>query len=110
VVLFENEMVKYTVRQRPAWRPSYPGELLRDEILPALHLTVKGAAANLGVSRQNDFRTGSLIEDQTWIRRRRHASNRWIVRSRADERMRWQELNDRLYAGLNATGAKRRMP
>jgi antitoxin HigA-1 len=45
-------MVEYTVRRRPAWRPSHPGELLRDEILPALRLTVKDAAANLGVSRQ----------------------------------------------------------
>jgi addiction module HigA family antidote len=45
-------MVEYTVRCRPSWRPSHPGELLRNEILPALHLTVKDAAANLGVSRQ----------------------------------------------------------
>ena len=36
----------------PALRPSHPGVLLREEILPALRLTVKDAAAKLGVSRQ----------------------------------------------------------
>lgn len=35
-----------------AWRPSHPGVLLRDVILPALRLTVKDAAANLGITRQ----------------------------------------------------------
>jgi addiction module HigA family antidote len=37
---------------RPAWQPSHPGEALRDDILPALGLTVADAAATLGVSRQ----------------------------------------------------------
>ncbi len=37
------------VKTRPAWRPSHPGELLRDVILPALRLTVKDAADNLGI-------------------------------------------------------------
>src|ERR1700722_18063324 len=45
-------MAGFMVRQRPAWRPSHPGKLLRDVVLPALRLTVKDAAANLGVSRQ----------------------------------------------------------
>jgi antitoxin HigA-1 len=37
---------------RPAWQPSHPGELLREDILPALRLTVTAAAAKLGISRQ----------------------------------------------------------
>ena len=45
-------MVNYIVKGPPAWRPSHPGVLLRDVILPALHLTVKDAADKLGISRQ----------------------------------------------------------
>ena len=36
----------------PAWRPSHPGVLLREDVLPALRLTVKAAAEKLCVSRQ----------------------------------------------------------
>jgi antitoxin HigA-1 len=45
-------MAGYIVKGPSAWRPSRPGILLRDVILPALHLTVTDAAANLGISRQ----------------------------------------------------------
>lgn len=45
-------MAEYRVKGPPAWRPSHPGELLREEVLPALRLTVKAAAEKLGVSRQ----------------------------------------------------------
>jgi addiction module HigA family antidote len=45
-------MPHYKVKGPPAWRPSHPGALLRDVILPALHLTVKDAAGKLGISRQ----------------------------------------------------------
>ncbi len=31
--------------------PSYPGETLREDVLPALNLTVTGAAVQLGVTR-----------------------------------------------------------
>ena len=37
---------------RPAVQPSHPGALLREDVLPALQLTVTEAAAKLGVSRQ----------------------------------------------------------
>ena len=37
---------------RPAWRPSHPGELLREDVLPALHLSESSAADHLHVSRQ----------------------------------------------------------
>ncbi len=36
----------------PAFRPSHPGALLRLDVLPALKLSVKEAAAILGISRQ----------------------------------------------------------
>jgi addiction module HigA family antidote len=36
----------------PSRQPSHPGEILREDVLPALKLTVKAAAAHLGVSRQ----------------------------------------------------------
>ena len=45
-------MADYIVKGPPALRPSHPGVLLREEILPVLRLTVKDAAGKLGVSRQ----------------------------------------------------------
>jgi len=36
----------------PAWRPSHPGALLREDVLPALGLSVTDAAEHLKVSRQ----------------------------------------------------------
>ena len=45
-------MPEYPVTSGPAWPPSHPGELLREEVLPALHLSVTAAARALGVSRQ----------------------------------------------------------
>jgi addiction module HigA family antidote len=38
--------------RRPILQPSHPGTLLREDVLPALALTVTEAAARLGVSRQ----------------------------------------------------------
>jgi len=40
-------------RARP---PSHPGEILREEVLPALKLTIVDAAAKLGVTRQTIHR------------------------------------------------------
>lgn len=37
---------------RPNRPPTHPGAILREDILPALGLTVKGAAEDLGISRQ----------------------------------------------------------
>lgn len=37
---------------RPARCPTHPGAILRDTVLPALNLSVTGAAAELRVSRQ----------------------------------------------------------
>lgn len=45
-------MAELQVKGPPAWRPGHPGALLREEVLPALRLTVTEAATRLGVSRQ----------------------------------------------------------
>ncbi len=45
-------MVEYRVKGPPAWQPTHPGAVLREDLLPALRLTVKAAAEKLGVSRQ----------------------------------------------------------
>jgi len=45
-------MVEYVVK-RPLKRPPiHPGELVREEVLPALGLSVSAAAQRLGISRQ----------------------------------------------------------
>ncbi len=38
--------------KRPVRAPTHPGAILREDVLPALELSVSGAAADLGVSRQ----------------------------------------------------------
>ncbi len=45
-------MVDFTLKAAPAWPPSHPGEMLREDVFPALRLTVTAAAEKLGVSRQ----------------------------------------------------------
>lgn len=45
-------MTEYRVKTPPAWQPSHPGALLREDVLPALRLNVTAAAKALGVSRQ----------------------------------------------------------
>jgi len=45
-------MAEYRVKGPPAWQPSHPGALLREDVLPALRLTVRATAEELGVSRQ----------------------------------------------------------
>jgi addiction module HigA family antidote len=43
---------EHKVTEAPSRPPVHPGEILREEVLPALRLTVAGAARGLGVSRQ----------------------------------------------------------
>ena len=45
-------MAEYRAKRSRALPPSHPGALLREDVLPALCLTVKEAAEKLGVSRQ----------------------------------------------------------
>lgn len=46
-------MTEYAAKRNPARCPAHPGELLRDEILPALRMTKSEIADHLGISRQH---------------------------------------------------------
>jgi addiction module HigA family antidote len=45
-------MPEYRAKQSPAIEPTRPGEILREDVLPALGLSVSEAARQLRVSRQ----------------------------------------------------------
>jgi len=45
-------MTEYCVKRPLKRAPIHPGEVLRDDVLPELELTVSEAARRLGVSRQ----------------------------------------------------------
>jgi len=45
-------MPEYRATHPPEMEPAHPGEILRDEVLPALDLSVAEAARQLRVSRQ----------------------------------------------------------
>ena len=45
-------MREYSAKQPPEMEPAHPGAILREDVLPALSLTVAEAARQLGVSRQ----------------------------------------------------------
>ncbi len=46
-------MAEYSIDEPLQRPPTHPGELLREEVLPSLGLTVAEAARQLGVSRQS---------------------------------------------------------
>ncbi|TCZ61267.1 HigA family addiction module antitoxin [Roseicella aquatilis] len=43
---------EYPVTAAPRMRPPHPGETLREDVLPALGVSVTAAARELGISRQ----------------------------------------------------------
>jgi len=43
---------EYFVNEKPHMFPVHPGEILREDVLPALGITISDAARALGVSRQ----------------------------------------------------------
>ena len=45
-------MREYTVTRPVKRQPTHPGEMLREDVLPALGLSVSEAARRLGISRQ----------------------------------------------------------
>jgi addiction module HigA family antidote len=49
-------MTTRTVRRDPDRQPTHPGAILREDVLPALKLSVARAAETLGVSRQMLYR------------------------------------------------------
>ena len=49
----ETKMKEYTGRRNPSRCPTHPGELLREDILPAIGLGKSAVAEALGISRQH---------------------------------------------------------
>jgi addiction module HigA family antidote len=45
-------MTGIVTRRHPERQPTHPGAILREDVLPALGMTVSAAAGTLGVSRQ----------------------------------------------------------
>src|SRR5438094_4468991 len=45
-------MTEYKTKRDPKRCPTHPGAIMRDDVLPALRLSVSGTARALGVSRQ----------------------------------------------------------
>ena len=45
-------IAEYQVSDKPKMPPVHPGEILKEDVLPALRLSVSEAARQLGVSRQ----------------------------------------------------------
>ena len=48
-----NVMVEYAAKRDPKRCPVHPGEVLREDILPALHMSKSALADALGISRQH---------------------------------------------------------
>jgi len=46
-------MSEYEVMQRPKRKPTHPGEILKEDVLPAMHETVTSFAKRVGMSRQS---------------------------------------------------------
>ncbi len=44
---------EYSVVEKPMMTPVHPGDILKQDVLPALNLTITGAARQLGISRQS---------------------------------------------------------
>ncbi|MCR4345805.1 MAG: HigA family addiction module antitoxin [Sulfuricaulis sp.] len=45
-------MAEYLVKNNPKRRPTHPGAILREDVLPAMTISVSEFARGLGVSRQ----------------------------------------------------------
>lgn len=55
-------MREYPAKHPPEMEPAHPGEILREDVLPALDLSVTEAAQQLGVSRT---RLSSILKGLT---------------------------------------------
>lgn len=56
---------EYLVTERPARPPTHPGVLLKEDVLPALGLSVSAAARQLRVTRQSLHRIMAGIQPIT---------------------------------------------
>jgi len=67
------------------FRPPHPGEILREDVLPALNMQVKELAAHLGVSRQtlsaliNERRSVSLEMAQRLGQAFQNGARYWLA-------------------------------
>ncbi len=69
---------KYMIAEEPAMPPAHPGEILREDVLPALKLSVSEAARQLGVSRQTLHRimaTSHAVTPEMAVRLGRFCGN-----------------------------------
>ena len=57
-------MPEYSANQPSKMEPAHPGSILREDVLPALNLTVAEAARQLGVSRQ---RLHSILAERSAV-------------------------------------------
>jgi len=46
-------MSELMITRRPTRKPTHPGEVLREDVLPAMHESVTGFAKRTGMSRQS---------------------------------------------------------
>lgn len=46
-------MADFTAKRNPARCPTHPGALLREDVLPAIHMSKSAVADALGISRQH---------------------------------------------------------
>jgi len=49
----EAYMSEWMITRRPNRKPTHPGEVLREDVLPAMHASVTGFAKSTGMSRQS---------------------------------------------------------
>jgi antitoxin HigA-1 len=85
--------------------PVHPGTILRDEILPALNITVSAAARELGLSRQTLHRilAGQLgVSTETALRLGRWCGNGAGIWARMQQSYDLWFLEQRLAAELDA--------
>ena len=85
-------MTDYRAGKR-ARQPTHPGALLREDVLPALGITVSDAAAKLGISRQSLHavlaeRSGITVEWGIHLTGARRTMPPWTVHRRAFGRAR----------------------
>lgn len=71
-------MPEYLANHPPQMEPAHPGEILREDVLPSLGLTVTEAARQLGVSRQmlhSILRERSAVSPEMAVRLGRFCGN-----------------------------------
>ena len=98
---------EYPVRRPVQSPPVHPGEILREDVLPALRLSVTGAAKQLGIARQTLHRIlaeRAAVTPEMAVRLGRFCGNGpgvWL---------RLQQAHDLWYAERRLAGVVTRIP